>query len=204
MFNRTMADLVPQQVRAVMHRLEELDASDRADGTPHAERLRAVRPEVGEFLMTLALATRSREIVEIGTSAGYSTLWLAVAALHTDGRVTTFEIDERKVERARACFAEAGVENVVGLRHEDALTGLGDLHGRADLVFLDSEKTDYERFLPLIVGALRPRGLLVADNLTSHAESLAGFREQALGHPELTGLVVSIGRGELIAVKVGA
>ncbi len=71
-------------------------------------------------------------------------------------------------------------------------------------MFLDSEKTDYERFLPLIVATLRPGGLLVADNLTSHAEDLAGFREQALGHPELTGLVVPIGRGELIAVKVGA
>ncbi len=199
-----MADPVPQQVRVVMRRLEELDSSDRLDGTPHDQRLRAVRPEVGEFLMTLALTTRARAIVEIGTSAGYSSLWLAVAARANGGRVTTFEIDERKAVLARASFAEAGVENVVDLRREDALTRLGDLRERVDLVFLDSEKEDYERFLPLIVGVLRPRGLLVADNLISHAESLAGFREQALGHPELTGLVVPIGRGELIAVKVGA
>lgn len=195
-------DLVPAQERAVMRRLEERDSADRDDGTPHADRLRAVRPEVGKFLMTLALATRSREIVEIGTSAGYSTLWLAVAARQTGGHVTTFEIDERKVELARTSFAEAGVEDVVVLRPEDALTGLGDFRDQADLVFLDSEKADYERFLPLIVTTLRPGGLLVADNLTSHAEDLAGFREQALGHPKLTGLIVPIGRGELVAVKV--
>jgi predicted O-methyltransferase YrrM len=196
-------DLVPPQVRAVMARLEEQDARDRDDGTPKQQRLRAVRPEVGDLLLTLLLATGARSVVELGTSGGYSTLWLAVGVSRTGGRVTTFEVDPAKVELATRSFADAGVDGVVELRHEDAGAGLAALElGSADLVFMDSEKEDYERFLALAVTALRPGGLLVADNLTSHEEGLRGFRDAALSHPDLSGLVVPIGRGELVAVRV--
>jgi predicted O-methyltransferase YrrM len=195
-------DPVPPQVRAVMARLEEQDARDRDDGTPRERRLRAVRPEVGRFLLTLILATGAETVVELGTSGGYSTLWLAVGVSRTGGRVTTFEVDPAKVELASRSFADAGVGEMVDLRHQDAGAGLAALEpGTADLVFMDSEKEDYERFLALAVAALRSGGLLVADNLTSHREDLRGFRDAALAHPELSGLVVPIGRGELVAIK---
>ena len=90
---------------------------------------------------------------------------------------------------------------MIELRHADALDGLGVDTGTVDLVFLDAEKEAYEPLLDPIVEALRPGGVLIADNLTSHAEELAGFREAALTRPDLTGLVVPIGRGELLAVK---
>ncbi len=134
-------------VRAAMSSLEARDTVDRSDGTPRAQRLRAIRPEVGAFLLTLALASRSRTMVEIGTSAGYSTLWLAAAAEHTDGRVITFEIDPAKVELARATFAAAEVDDRVELRATDGGVGLVSLAGIADLVFLDAEKEDYLRLL---------------------------------------------------------
>jgi caffeoyl-CoA O-methyltransferase len=189
-------------VRAVMSSLEARDTADRSDGTPRAQRLRAIRPEVGAFLLTLALASRSRTMVEIGTSAGYSTLWLAAAAEHTDGRVITFEIDPAKVELARATFAAAEVDDQVELRATDGEVGLVSLAGIADLVFLDAEKEDYLRLLEPAIEALRPSGLLVADNLISHEADLAAFRERALADPRLHGLVVPIGRGELVAVRV--
>ena len=185
-----------------MYALEERDAEDRADGTPRAERLRAISPEVGELLCTLVLAIGARAIVEIGTSGGYSTLWLAAAAARTGGPVTAFEVDPAKVERASTAFAEAGVDQVVDLRHQDGLDGLEGFSGDVDLVFLDGEKEGYEAFVAPIVRALRVGGMLVADNLVSHAEALEGFRRAALGHPELSGLVVPIGRGEVLAVKV--
>ncbi len=90
----------------------------------------------------------------------------------------------------------------VEIRLADGGAGLAEFEATADLVFLDAEKEDYERFLEPAVRALRPGGLLVADNLLSHSEELAGFREAALGHPALTGLVVPIGRGELVATKL--
>ncbi|MBI4729015.1 MAG: class I SAM-dependent methyltransferase [Acidobacteria bacterium] len=192
---------VPPEVQAVMSRLEEQDRADRIDGTPRARRLRAVRPEVGGLLLTLALAARARTIVEIGTSGGYSTLWLALAARANGGRVTTFEIDPAKAEIAGRAIVEAGLAGCVDARLEDAHAGLRGFRASADLVFLDAEKEDYEGFLAGIVEALRPGGLMVADNLTSHAADLEGFRRAVLEHPRLAGLVVPIGRGELLAVK---
>ena len=194
--------LIPSVVGATMASLEARDGADRIDGTPKSRRLRAISPEVGPFLLTLALASRSRTIVEIGTSAGYSTLWLALAARQAGGRVITFEIDPAKVELARATFAAAEVEDVVELRATDGVIGLSGLAASADLVFLDSEKDDYERLLEPAIAALRPGGLLVADNLTSHEADLAGFRDAALADPRLGGLVVPIGRGELVAVRL--
>ena len=194
--------LVPHAVRVAMASLEARDTADRIDGTSRSRRLRAISPEVGSFLLTLALGSRSRTIVEIGTSAGYSTLWLAVAAQQTDGRVITFEIDPAKVELARATFADAEVEDRVELRPIDGAVGLAALSATADLVFLDAEKEDYLRLLEPAIDALRPGGLLIADNLISHEADLADFRETALADPRLGGLVVPIGRGELVAVRL--
>ena len=195
-------DLVPGAMRLVMERLQERDARDRLDGTPQAQRLRAVTPDVGQFLLTIALAAGARWIVEVGTSAGYSTLWLALAAQRTGGRVTTFEIDPAKLALAASTFSEAGVAGVVDLRAEDAAAGLGTFGGTVDLVFIDAEKQDYERYLDLAVVALRPGGLLIADNLTSHASDLAGFRTRDLAHEQLSSVVVPIGNGELVGVRL--
>jgi predicted O-methyltransferase YrrM len=195
--------LVPARVRAVMADLEERDRLDRIDGTPRSRRLRAIAPEVGPFLMTLTLAAGARTIVEVGASGGYSTLWLASAARSTGGRVTTYEVDPAKVAIATRTFADAGVEDIVELRHEDGALGLAAIAGPVDLVFMDAEKDDYLRLLEPAIGALRRGGILVADNLTSHADELAEFRDVALGDPRLSGLVVPIGRGELVAVRLG-
>lgn len=192
---------IPARVLDVMRSLEARDAADRVDGTPQVRRLRAISPEVGAFLRLLIEATAARTIVEVGTSSGYSSLWLALGAARTGGHVTTFDVDPAKVELARATFAEAGVEALVETRLEDGVAGLREHAGTVDLVFLDAEKEDYERALEPAIEALRPGGLLVADNLTSHADDLATFREAALGDPRLAGLVVPIGRGELVAVR---
>jgi predicted O-methyltransferase YrrM len=195
-------DLVPAATRLVMERLQERDARDRVDGTPQSQRLRAITPDVGQFLLTLALAVGARRIVEVGTSSGYSTLWLALAAQRTGGRITTFEIDTDKVALAARTFADAGVAGLVDLRAEDGAVGLAAVAGAADLVFIDAEKRDYEEYLDLAVAALRPGGLLIADNLTSHASDLAGFRARALAHEQLSSVVVPIGNGELVGVRL--
>lgn len=199
---RPGSSIVPPSVQAVMGELEAVDRADRIGGTPKSRRLRAIPPEVGQFLLTLALAVEARTILEVGTSGGYSTLWLGVGARRHGGRVVSFEIDPTKVELARRSIERAGLAETIEVRLEDGGIGLGRFTASADLVFIDAEKEDYDRLLEPAVGALRPGGLLVADNLLSHAADLAGFREAALGHPALTGLVVPIGRGELVAVKL--
>jgi predicted O-methyltransferase YrrM len=195
-------DLRPDRVRAAMASLEKRDAEDRSDGTPQAQRLRAISPEVGQLLLTLVVGAGAQTIVEIGTSGGYSTLWLASGARWTGGRVTTFEIDPAKIERARGSFDAAGVTDIVDQRAMDGGAGLAAFEGTADVVFIDCEKDDYLRMLAPAIAALRPAGLLIADNLISHEADLAGFRDTALADPRLTGLVVPIGRGELVAVRL--
>jgi predicted O-methyltransferase YrrM len=195
-------DLATEPIRDVMRELEARDAADRTDGTPHARRLRAIRPEVGQFLLTIAVASRAVTIVEVGTSGGYSTLWLAMAAERTGGRVTTFEVDPAKAALARRNFASAGVEPFVDLREGDGGDGLAGFAGQADLVFIDAEKNDYLRLMGPAIEALRPGGLLVADNLTSHASELEAFRTRALADPRISGLVVPLGGGELVAVRL--
>jgi len=195
--------VIDDRTRAVMARLEAQDARERELETPRTERLRQVSPEVGRFLHTLVLASRPRVIVEIGTSGGYSTTWLAVAARHAGATVTTLEIDPRKVAVATATLRDGGNDDVATVIEGDAFAWLRARRDPVDFFFLDAEKEDYVAFLDLIVPLLTPGGVLVADNLLSHADDLATFRERALNDSRLSGLVVPIGRGELVAVKAG-
>jgi len=195
--------MIDPRARAVLEGLEHLDAREREQGTPRAERLRQVTPDVGRFLHTLVLATRPRSIVEIGTSGGYSTVWLATAARAAGASVVTLEIDPAKVRRATASLRQAGVDDVATIVEGDAFAFLRERREPIDFVFLDAEKEDYTAFLELIVPLLPPGGLLVADNLTSHADDLAEFRRWAESDPRLSAVVVPIGRGELIAAKIG-
>ena len=194
--------MIDARARAVLDELERHDAREREQGTPRAERLRQVTPEVGRFLHTLVLATRPRSIVEIGTSGGYSTVWLATAARAVRASVVTLEIDPAKVRRATASLREAGVDGVATSVEGDAFAFLRERREPIDFVFLDAEKEDYAAFLELIVPLLPPGGLLVADNLTSHADDLAEFRRRAESDPRLSAVVVPIGRGELVAAKI--
>ena len=114
----------------------------------------------------------------------------------------TFEVDAPKVALARHSFRAAGVDSVVELREGDGGAGLTQVAGPADLVFIDSEKSDYLRLLEPAISALRTGGLLVADNLISHESELVEFRSRALADPRLSGLVVPIGSGEFVAVRV--
>src|SRR5512140_2267487 len=104
---------IPEAMLTRMAQLEEIDARDRRDGTGRLQRLRQVPRDVGRFVAILATGTPPGGWIEIGTSAGYSTLWLALAARETGRRVTTFEILEAKARLARETFAVAQVEDVV-------------------------------------------------------------------------------------------
>ena len=103
-----------------MRYLEGIDALDRTDGTPHKKRLRQIPGETGRFIALLAACVPRGQYVEIGTSAGCSTLWLALACRSLGRSLVTFEIDEHKVTLAKQTFREAGVEDVVRVIHGDA------------------------------------------------------------------------------------
>ena len=180
-----------------MRRLEEIDARDRVDGTAHLERLRQITPETGKFLAILAACAPEGTFMEIGTSAGYSALYLALACREIGARLITFEVLEQKAEMAKETFRLAGVEDVVELVH-------GDPRGNADRLqdiafcFLDAEKDTYRDFYDLIIPHMVSGGLLAADNVISHAEVLRPFIDFALADERVDAVVVPIGRGELV------
>lgn len=183
--------------------MERQDAGERERNVARAARLRQIMPDVGRLLHTLVLAARPRTIIEIGTSGGYSTIWLATAARDVGATVTTLEIDPVKVRMADANLREAGVEDIATIAEGDAFAYLRTRAEPVDFVFLDAEKEDYLAYFELIVPLLPPGGVLVADNLVSHAGDLAPFRDRALAHAELSAVLVPVGRGELLAVKLG-
>lgn len=187
----------------VLARMERQDAGERERNVARAVRLRQIMPDVGRLLHSLVLAARPRTIVEIGASGGYSTIWLATAARDVGATVTTLEIDPVKVRMADANLREAGVEDIATIAECDAFAYLRTRAAPVGFVFLDAEKEDYVAYFELIVPLLPAGGVLVADNLTSHAGDLAPFRDRALTHPALSAMVVPVGRGELLAVKLG-
>ncbi|WP_456414850.1 O-methyltransferase [Oceanithermus profundus] len=194
---------LPEALRARMAELEAIDARDRTDGTPHRRRLRQVPPETGRFLALLAAAAPAGAIVEVGTSAGYSTLWLALAARASGRTVTTFEVLPEKVALARETFARAGVEDVVRLVEGDARDAVAGLDA-VGFAFLDAEKGAYPALYEALLPRLVPGGPLAADNVLSHAEVLGPFVDRVIGDRRVDAVVVPIGKGVLLARRPGA
>ena len=191
---------IPEAMLARMARLEEMDARDRHDGTGRLQRLRQVPRDVGRFVAILATGTPPGGWIEIGTSAGYSTLWLALAARETGRRVTTFEVLDAKAALARETFALAGVEDVVESVHADVREHLGGMDGLA-FCFLDSEKADYGELYEAIVPLLVPGGLLVADNAVGFEDVMQPMLDRALTDPRVDGVLVPFLTGQLICRK---
>jgi predicted O-methyltransferase YrrM len=177
------------------------DAHD-SDAANSATRMLNITPDTGEFLAVLVKAMGARRILEIGTSNGYSTLWLADAAASIDGAVTTVEMSPQKIAMARENFDRAGLAARITQREGDAggiLQGLAD--SAFDLVFLDSKRSAYLDWWPDLQRILRPGGLLVVDNATSHAHEMAAFTEAVRAGAGFTTSLVPIGKGEFLAVK---
>jgi predicted O-methyltransferase YrrM len=195
-----MFESITQPMLSRMRELEAIDLRDRTDGTPHSKRLRQIPHEVGKFIALLAASAPAGPCIEIGTSAGYSTLWLALAARTTGRRVTTFEIDAAKVELARATFAAAGVAGLIDLVHGDALQHLPKFTG-IGFVFLDAEKDIYSPCYELALPRMLRGALLVADNAISHESELRPMLDHALSDDRVDAVLVPIGTGDLLCRK---
>lgn len=192
---------IPNPILARMRELEKIDGRDRADGTPHLARLRQIPPDTGRFLALLAASAPAGQVVEIGTSAGYSTLWLALACRATGRRLTTFELLPEKIALAKETFTLAGIYDVVTLVGGDARSQLPAMAG-IGFCFLDAEKEVYADCYEAVVPRLVPGGLLVADNAVSHHEALRPILDRALTDPRVDALIVPLGKGELICRKM--
>lgn len=194
--------MLPTSLKALLKELETFGVSHDAAPSNRTRRLLNITHDTGEFLAVLVRAMGARRVLEIGTSNGYSTLWLAEAAQGINGSVTTVELSAAKVAMARENFARAGLqERIVQVEGQagDFLATSAD--ESFDLVFLDSERGAYLGWLPHLERILRPGGLVVVDNATSHAQELAPFMQALRCASGWSTSLVPVGKGEFLATK---
>jgi predicted O-methyltransferase YrrM len=194
--------VLDDRVRAVLERLEREDAEERAQGLPASERGRAVAPTTGRFLFSLVAPQTDCEVLEIGGSRGYSTIWLAAGVRYLGGRVLSLEHDPRKIEAWRRNIAEAGLEQWAELVEGDAHETLPQIDDVFDVVFLDAEKEDYEQLFELARGKVEPAAVFVADNVLSHPETLAAYSLARQADPTLESVTLPLDRGLELSVAL--
>lgn len=189
-------------LQALKDELARFGADNDARESARGHRMLNITPDTGEFLAVLVRFGVARRVLEIGTSNGYSTLWLAEAAAAIDGHVTTLEFAGDKVEMARANFARSGLAEHITLVHGDAGPWLVQAaEDSIDLLFLDSDRGQYAGWWPQLRRVLRPGGLLVVDNATSHAEEMEPLRALLEADVNFSTSLVPVGNGELLAVR---
>jgi caffeoyl-CoA O-methyltransferase len=192
---------IRQPILSRMKCLEQIDAKDREDGTPRLQRLRQIPPETGKFLALLAANAPEGAYLEIGTSAGYSTLWITVACEMLGRTLHTFEMLPEKVQLARETFQVAQVEKTIKLVEGDVRNHLSQFENIA-FCFLDAEKEVYGECYEAVIPKLVKGGLLIADNAINHQETLKPMLDRALTDERVDALIVPIGKGELVCRKV--
>jgi predicted O-methyltransferase YrrM len=185
--------------------LDDLYRDGREHDEQQADRLdrwRNVEPDTARLLVVLIRALAPRRMLELGTSNGYSTIWLADAARAVGATLTTVEIDPDRAARARENLERAGLAEHAELRIADAAAVLG-ASGDAtwDFVFLDAERPAYAGYWPDLVRTLAPRGLLAVDNVTSHAGELVEFRAQVAAEDRVSEALAPTGAGALLVVR---
>ena len=192
---------IPENISKRMEYLEEIDSKDRIDGTPRLKRLRQIPPETGKFISILAASAPKGEFIEIGTSAGYSTLWITLACKLILTKVTTFVILQENIDKSKTTFRQTNVEDYVELIEGDARDYLLDIKN-ISFCFLDAEKEVYEECYDLVIPNMVKGGILIADNAINHYETLKPMINKALSDQRLDALVVPIGKGELLCRKL--
>src|SRR5262249_12702635 len=200
---RAGVPLMDGALAALLDELARFGEENDERESARARRMLNITPDTGRLLSVLVRSTGAKQILEVGTSNGYSTIWLADAASDTGGRVTTLEIDPEKVKLARSNLARAGLADRVDVVPGRAADSLAALPGPFDFVFLDADRPSYLAYLELVVPRVIARGLIVADNVTSHAQELQYYLARVKSHPALFSVTVPVGKGEEISLKLG-
>jgi predicted O-methyltransferase YrrM len=192
--------VLDDRVRAVLARLEAEDADERARGVPREQRARQVARTTGQFLFAFVAPQTDCEVLEIGGSRGYSSIWLGAGVRHLGGRVLSLENDPAKVEAWRRNVAEAGLEDWCELIDGDALEVVPGIADVFDVVFLDAEKEQYEQLFTQARTKLEPGAVVIADNVLSHEEVLGAYSRARQSDPTLESVTVPQDRGLELSV----
>jgi predicted O-methyltransferase YrrM len=194
--------LLDDRVRAVLHRLEEEAERDDPSASTDEQSLQ-VPATSGALLFALASGRPGCEVLELGGSRGYSTIWLGAAVRTYGGHVTSLEASPAKLEASARNIADAGLDEWVDVIPGDAFASLEGLDGPYDLVFLDAWKRDYEALFQLVRARLEAGAVVVADNVLSHPD-LAAYSAARQADPGLVSVTLPLDNGlEVTTVLTG-
>ncbi len=189
----------------LLSELEQFGESNDNNITDRPRRMLNITRDTGEFLSVLIRATNAQRVLEIGTSNGYSTLWLANASNAIGGKVTTVELSEYKFNLAAQNFKRSDLSSTIKQVLGDAGNLLSETENNCyDLIFLDSERAEYLSWWPDLKRVIRPGGLLVVDNAISHSDEMAPFISLVESDQNFATSLVPVGKGEYLATRVNS
>ena len=192
LFKPTGTSEAMEQYESVLKRLEKT-----------AKEYTNIAPENGQFLSILIRSIHAQNVLEIGTSNGYSAIWIAEALKETGGKLTTLEFDPTRAAEAEAHLQETGLGNIVDVRIGNALDEIPKCDAIFDLVFLDAEKNEYRRYLELAMPNIRTGGLIVADDTVTMRDEMPDYVEFVFNTPQLHSVDVPLDDGIILSYKTG-
>jgi predicted O-methyltransferase YrrM len=189
-----------------LNQLERAGSAHDAAETEHGRKWLNLESETAKLLQFLILSGCRRRVLEIGTSNGYSALWLAAALRRIPNarRLITVEREAEKASQARQNLAHAGLEEWADIRVGDATEVVGSLEGPFDAVFFDADRVSAPSQLAILLPKLEADVILLADNALSHPHEISGYLEAVESLPEFTSMIVPIGKGLHVAHRVGS
>ena len=206
--------MLDSKIDTVLKKIEEQEKFEQENPyeTPNPEKLLAIGRNTGIFYNVLLKSKNAKKILEIGMSAGYSTIWFAEAiSKKTGSRIITIDQDKKKIERAKRNFEDAGLSDLIDIRHGDALEVLLDIKNESnsfesfDFVFIDADKERYIQYFDVILPMVKPGGLIGADNIL-FPERFQKFTNLYVKHvrnnPKIRSVTIPIDNGEELSLKL--
>lgn len=178
-----------------------IETLDRLEKT--ADEFWNISHQTGNFISMLIKLMNAKNVLELGTSNGYSALWIAEALQTTGGHLTTVEFWEKRQCLARENIEKCGLSDYVTFKIGQAYDVVkNEINEKFDLVFIDANKQEYIKFFEVVHPLLNKNGVILADNITSHAEKVKNFVEAISNHEEYQVQVLDLPDGLLMAYKL--
>ena len=207
--------MINEKIQNVLSRIEkDIDyENSHRDEIPSEKRLNCISKNIGTFYDILLKSINAKNILEIGTSVGYSGLWFADAVMsnkQSNGQIITIDREKFKIDSATRNFEEAGVGSLIKIRKGDARKILHEIkeefsENYFDFIFIDADKESYVEYFDLCLPLVRKGGIIGADNILfpeRFNEMMADYLSHVRSNPNVQSVTIPIDNGEEVTIKL--
>lgn len=188
-------------IQNLLHELYKSGQQNDMHEQDRSKKMLNLEPDTAQLISMLVRSSQRKQLLEIGTSNGYSTLWLAWAARSTGGHIISIDRDEQKLLQADINLQRAQLRDFVDFFHGDASEIIADFPGPFDFVFFDADRITAPKQVQLLLPKLQPDVFVLADNVLSHPDEIADYLAAIKGIPDFEHIVVPVGKGLSIAYR---